>query len=593
MNRSLTPILALAALLSVTGCGSSQAPVAETPNGTGASPSGTTAADKAAPALTARLGDVRVSVAHVEIGRVPVLLGLRFDQSMSSKEYLQIDIDIENLSKSKEVEYVHGGWGDPLLGAQSPAQLRDDKWNAIYRVNISTDDNVGWVTVADQQTQGAQIAPGETIRDRLVYMPPDTNAQALTLSLPAQAIGQEGETQIIIPISRVERGLRSEPETEKTEKLTKADPELPQGDDFDADAIKLVAVDMSEAGLNLIIDAPEGSIAEKNKTSGDVRILNPGLPKFELALGPGRATPAIARRIWLANSENSTIGEVVQESADAIVARLDSEKGGKDYVMAATKTIGNVDLFVTTPLGKVEFRAFSVLPKSIALLQSRCAASLRPTDDFEPIDSLEKLFARGLRAPSSAGDQPLTRESTSVEAMYGAKLTDAMLPLLKGLPNLESLGLDHCRISDDGLKVLSEFTGLKSLGLDNGALSDYVGAMSAGELARLKALGNLDTLKLTFFKFDANDSALLGQFATLKHLNLATSRVDATALGELAKLSALETLNMSSMRLNDTAIPYLTPLKNLKQLTLNYNKFSPDGLEALHKAFPNDVLVTD
>src|SRR5262245_50402809 len=288
LQRSI--LLALVATFSLAGCGATEKPESKSASGTSTPLPAVAAQESAEPALTARMGDVQVTVQAVEIGRVPVLVGLRYEPAVSNKQYLQIDIDIENLSQSKAVEYVSGGWGDPLLGAQFPAWLRDDKGNVVLRVNISTDDKVGWVTVTGQQTRGAEIGPGEAISDRLVFMIPEPAAQSLTLLLPAQAVGEQGEAKITIPMSRVEREPLDEATVAREEALAKALAELPKGDDFDPDTVRLVPLDLSEAGLDLTIDAPPGSSAERNTDSGDVVVQNPGLKEFHLAVGPGRVT---------------------------------------------------------------------------------------------------------------------------------------------------------------------------------------------------------------------------------------------------------------------------------------------------------------
>lgn len=395
MSQRRLFLLSLIAAFSFAGCGESEKPKSDIASGT--SPAVPAAAQAAAEStMSARMGDVQVTVQGVEIGPVPVLKGLRSEPINSKKHYLQIDIEIGNLSQSKSVEYVWGGWGDPLLTAQFFAMLRDEKGNAVMRVNISLDDKVGSVTVAGQQTRGAEIGPGETISDRLVFMVPEPAAQSLTLSLPAEAVGEQGEAKITIPISNVERAPVDEAAVENEAVLAKALSELPQGDDFDPDTVLLVPLDLSEAGLDTSIDAPPGTTAEKDRTSGDVLMKNPVLKSFRLAVGPGCVTPQIARSIWRAQSEGSTIGEVVQEAADAFVARLDAPGGDQDYVMAATKTIGHVDLYVTTPRDTVKGRALLMLPKSIALLQLRCAQTLRPNEGFDSVDSFEALIDRGL-----------------------------------------------------------------------------------------------------------------------------------------------------------------------------------------------------
>lgn len=140
-----------------------------------------------------QVADVRVSIASVASGRVP--LEGPFDEGLSTERLLVIRVTIENLSESRKIDFR--GF-DPELPALEFAQLTDNHQNSYRRVGFGTAKPRG-------QVQLESIYPGKSIDDVLVFEPPVGTAEFLRLELPARNVGHEGAFRFQIPCAALER----------------------------------------------------------------------------------------------------------------------------------------------------------------------------------------------------------------------------------------------------------------------------------------------------------------------------------------------------------------------------------------------------
>jgi hypothetical protein len=207
----------------------------------------------------------------------------------------------------------------------------------------------------------------------------------------------------------------------------------------------------------------------------------------------------------------------------------------------------------------------------------------------------------------------LKRLSTS-----GKGVTDATLPLLAGLTELEELSADQTRLSDDGYKHFAQFRSLRQLSLFHPSwdMKEFTGR----GLAHLKALPKLE--RLTFAGSTAGDEALaalaevtqLKGFSTwhtmqtqagnahLAKLSLTSLKIgqrlprygkneppsfDESTVPTLARMKSLERLELFEAVLTARGLAPLTGLPNLKVLAINTTEISAADVEAVKAALPN------
>jgi hypothetical protein len=208
--------------------------------------------------------------------------------------------------------------------------------------------------------------------------------------------------------------------------------------------------------------------------------------------------------------------------------------------------------------------------------------------------------------------------------LYGgcAGLNDQTAPLLANLSELENLGTDGLKLSDNGFTSLAALKNLRSLSMFHPSwnLPTFTGA----GLAHLKDLPKLE--KLTFAGSTAGDAALeaVGQLKQLKEfstwhtaqtqagnahlLNLpelkslrigqrlpmrgapTPASFDDSTLPTLAKITSLETLHLFEARLSFAALEQLKALPKLKTLRITQSDVSPEDIEKLRAALPDVKL---
>jgi hypothetical protein len=144
-------------------------------------------------ALPQQIGDVRVGIAAVAIGKVP-LEGL-FDEGQSTDPLLIVRVTIENLSRSRKIDFR--GF-DPEVPALEFAQLTDNHENSYRRVGFGAAKPKGQVKIDS-------IYPGKSIDDLLVFEIPVETAKYLRLELPAKNVGREGTFRFQISSAAIQR----------------------------------------------------------------------------------------------------------------------------------------------------------------------------------------------------------------------------------------------------------------------------------------------------------------------------------------------------------------------------------------------------
>jgi hypothetical protein len=186
--------------------------------------------------------------------------------------------------------------------------------------------------------------------------------------------------------------------------------------------------------------------------------------------------------------------------------------------------------------------------------------------------------------------------------IWGARVSDAGLPRLKGLFNLKELGLfANPAVTDAGLAHLEGLANLENLDLNGTRVTD------AG-LAHLESLTNLThmnfmgtqvngagfvqlkgSLKVLFLAGSKVNDAGLAQLKdriTLNILGLEATPVSDSGLAHLKGLVRLEGLYLHHTAVSDAGLVHLRRLKQLRELDLTETKVTAQGVAGLRKALP-------
>ena len=179
----------------------------------------------------------------------------------------------------------------------------------------------------------------------------------------------------------------------------------------------------------------------------------------------------------------------------------------------------------------------------------------------------EKYFRRAVKADLCGQHSDRLTPQTLVEFRYlryvsatGDFFTDKELALLKDLPDLEVLFLDHCQITNAGLTHISELRQLKRLKLGGTQIREP-------NLQQLRHLKNLVMLELQ------------GTQATDEQIR------------HLTQLDQLSSLDLSDTQITDAGLQSISELPNLKSLTLWGTKISDEALQAFKQARPKVNVI--
>ena len=181
--------------------------------------------------------------------------------------------------------------------------------------------------------------------------------------------------------------------------------------------------------------------------------------------------------------------------------------------------------------------------------------------------------------------------------LYGGKktLTDATLPHLTTLTELEELNTEGTHLTDDGLKHFAAFKNVKSMAFYHPSL-DVKGFTGAG-FAALKELPKLERLTIAGTRADDRLMEAVGQVTQLKDFRTWHTQQSQAGNAHLRKLPQLRHLTLgqrlrrwdggsNALSLDDATLDVLSKLSTLESLSLDETRLSLDALLKL-KALPN------
>jgi Leucine-rich repeat (LRR) protein len=188
-----------------------------------------------------------------------------------------------------------------------------------------------------------------------------------------------------------------------------------------------------------------------------------------------------------------------------------------------------------------------------------------------------------------------------------SKLTDACLPYLALLPDLEELYLNNTAITGDGLVHLKGLTNLRELEIGSATVTIKqaapLTALKGLTHLKLKVTGDADPVLKFYTSFrrlkNLDLSALsinnrrliyLKSVPNLEQLTLHSNLLGDRGLAHLKELTKLQDLHLQSDLLSDAGFKHLEELKSLKGLVLNTPQLTDTGFRFLEKASELETL---
>ena len=171
--------------------------------------------------------------------------------------------------------------------------------------------------------------------------------------------------------------------------------------------------------------------------------------------------------------------------------------------------------------------------------------------------------------------------------LFDSPVTDRELAsLVEGLGTLRFLSLADTRVTDAGMPHVAHLTDLEELHLDNTAVTD-AGIQLLGGLRHLRIL-DLKGTRVT----DAG-LAYLQPLTNLQGLYLTRTATTDDGLRHLAALHDLRILILWDTGVTDLGLRHLHPLEHLSELILWSTQVTPAGVVALSQALPHCDISAD
>jgi hypothetical protein len=256
--------------------------------------------------------------------------------------------------------------------------------------------------------------------------------------------------------------------------------------------------------------------------------------------------------------------------------RVQTEQAGKKVKCAACGK--------TTPVPVTKASGLSTAAKSGSWARTAVSAGIVSALVLACVIVLCTWMMGGNQGPYENPLQPAaqkvrTLETDSIDARNYPMIIDKDLWILKDLPNLKKLNLDHTEITDEGMKEIGRIPSLLALSLTDTRVSD------AG-LAELKNVIGLEDLRLDKLAVGDVGLASLGAFPQLRRLSLYQTKVTDAGLIHLQKLFFLENLSLDETQITDVGLSHLGELQNLRYVSLWRTNVTEAGVQKLRQALP-------
>jgi hypothetical protein len=162
---------------------------------------------------------------------------------------------------------------------------------------------------------------------------------------------------------------------------------------------------------------------------------------------------------------------------------------------------------------------------------------------------------------------------------------------LELFPNLTTLRMQMCDVSDKDLATIQALKKLRTLDLTGTNVADGVGCLAE--------LHDLESLDLHGTHVGDVGAARLAKLTMLVHLDLGYTKITNEGLRSVSKLVNLRDLDLSNTSIDDEGMAALAELHELKTLDLSETPITSAGLQPLtalsnlHELILTDCAVTD
>ena len=163
------------------------------------------------------------------------------------------------------------------------------------------------------------------------------------------------------------------------------------------------------------------------------------------------------------------------------------------------------------------------------------------------------------------------------------RITDAGLEHIKGLNELDVLELDSTQVTDAGLMHIHDLPRLRFLTLD--------GTRIRGDgLRYLRALPHLQDLSLDNTQITDDALPHLKALPELQDLSLDGTKVTDAGVPHLKALTRLKIVRLNGTRVTDGGLRFFEGALQLEKLELNGTKVTDNGVKRLRRALPSCTI---
>jgi serine/threonine protein kinase len=176
-------------------------------------------------------------------------------------------------------------------------------------------------------------------------------------------------------------------------------------------------------------------------------------------------------------------------------------------------------------------------------------------------------------------DRVRAQRTDIIDARPFSGVTDRDLEVIRELPYLRDLNLDHTETTDEGLKEIATIPSLVNLSLTNTQVTD-------NGLALLSSLTNIEFLRLDRLPITDAGLAHLRALPRLKKLSLFKTGVTDSGMTYLKEVPALEEVSLDETQVSDEGLRHLCESKSIKVIKVWNTRVTPAGIEEVKKAHP-------
>jgi hypothetical protein len=334
-----------------------------------------------------------------------------------------------------------------------------------------------------------------------------------------------------------------------------------------------------------------------------VLVVCPGASK---AAAPPRSDEQLARwardldddRFAVRESAHRNLSQAGRRALPALVAAATSES-----LEVATRAFRLLRRLLGSADDSTIDEVRAVLNRLAASGQARTAAKARSVLRGHQGQIVARLEKGGGRV-SYRGDQVVSVD------LDGAPRLAPLLPLLRYLPDLESLSASNRQMDDAALAQLVGLRKLQELNLYQSGIGDgglvHLKSLPAlrrvpmGETkvtdAGLKHIAGLTQLEYVGLRGNLVTNAglvHLRKLTNLTGLHLGETRVTNAGLAHLADMKKVEYLFLHNVAVSDAGLVHLEALTGLQRLYLWKTRVSPEGLARLRRALPKVVVKNE